>query len=398
MFKISHKTIENSEPWLIPVSKRLNYLYDSILGGYKITLLIYQASDTSTFRYRGYNIYQIMKNSAAWRAVFFFMNELELIEDFLTKVDIVTIIRVKWTNELQKLVDLAKYNGTPVLFDIDDRVFDLNSFALITNTLGVNFSVTPEIQYDFWFAYISRIELAAQQADNYICTNKFLLNAVQKKFNKTGYIIPNFLNMEQLSISEKCIAQKKGQMSDSKFVIGYFSGTPSHVNDLKVVYMQIIRLLEEFDNFFLKVVGFMTFPPEMQKYISAGRVEISPLVNFIELQELMAEVDVNIVPLVVNDFTNCKSELKFFEGAIVNTITVASKTFAYKSCITNNENGFLCDPTEWYLTLKNIYQNKNNLKKIIDNAHDYAIDNYSGERILNQIESVYNQVLIDYKR
>ena len=34
-----------------------------------------------------------------------------------------------------------------------------------------------------------------------------------------------------------------------------------------------------------------------------------------------------------NKFTNCKSELKFFEAAIAETVTVASPTFNYKNAI-----------------------------------------------------------------
>ncbi len=59
----------------------------------------------------------------------------------------------------------------------------------------------------------------------------------------------------------------------------------------------------------------MEFPEEMQPFIEEGRITFAPFVDFVELQRLIAEVDVNIFPLVQNTFTNCKSQLKFFEAA-----------------------------------------------------------------------------------
>ena len=102
----------------------------------------------------------------------------------------------------------------------------------------------------------------------------------------------------------------------------------------------------------------MELPKYMMHFIAEKRIAILPPVDFLELQKLTASVDVSIVPLVVNEFTNCKSELKFFESAIVDTMTVASDSFAYTQCIKNGENGFLCKPIQWYDVLKEIYLKK----------------------------------------
>ena len=59
------------------------------------------------------------------------------------------------------------------------------------------------------------------------------------------------------------------------------------------------------------------------------------------LQRLIAEVEINISPLQNNLFTNCKSELKYFEAAIAGTITVATPTYAFSRAIVDGENGFL---------------------------------------------------------
>src|SRR5574344_2137514 len=100
------------------------------------------------------------------------------------------------------------------------------------------------------------------------------------------------------------------------FILCYFSGTASHVNDFKLISPEIKMLLEDFKDMKLLIVGFMEFPAYMNQLINEGKIIYKSLVDFLELQRLIAEVDVNIVPLIENTFTNCKSELKFFEACI----------------------------------------------------------------------------------
>lgn len=382
----------NTEPWKISLEDRTSYLRDAINTGFNISVIMYSQADTSTFRYRGYNMYQVLKNSEKWKAVYFFEAELDTVKLFFNEIDILIICRMQWSNKLQCFIDTAKIQNIPVIFDCDDRVFDLNYLPILCNTL----SLTETQINESFFQYISRIEMTARQCEKYIATNGFLRDAFEERFQQKSYIIPNFLDEEQLKISEKCCKKKRTQKNE--FVIGYFSGSPTHINDFRVVSSQIQNLMDEFPDIILQVVGFMEFPSTMNKFITEGRIRFSPLVDFLELQKLIANVDINIAPLVVNDFTNCKSELKFFEAAIVDTVTVTSDIFTFKNCIRNGENGFICKPTEWHEVLRNIYLGKYDLQSIVKTAHYDAIKKYSGESIMHQIETVYDTILADTEK
>jgi hypothetical protein len=65
------------------------------------------------------------------------------------------------------------------------------------------------------------------------------------------------------------------------------------------------------------------------------------------LQQLIAEVDFNLVPLQTNEFTHCKSELKYVDAANVGTLTIASPTHAYAAAIRHGHNGYLAADSEW---------------------------------------------------
>lgn len=380
-----------SEPWKIPFIKRMQNFYALLEKGKKVAVQLYRSEDTSTFRYRCYNVVQALEKSEEWGAVYFFEREYEKIVALLPKISLLILTRVKWTLPLEWLVARAKAEGVPVLFDVDDCVFDLNAIKVLTNTLAVDFGY--EQAYDFWFADIARIQQAAALAEGFITTNNYLGERLKEKFGFDYQLIPNSLNLEQLQVSETLLKQKEQRKSKKPFTIGYFSGTPSHINDFLVVYKELCELLKKYDDICLEVVGFMEFPKEMQPLIESGRVRFTPLVDFIELQRLIAQVDVNIVPLVENSFTNCKSELKYFEAAAVNVVTVATPIYSYKTSIKNGENGFLCRSGEWLPTLESLYLEKVDTKTICENARKDALTRYCGQKFIEQIENSYRYFL-----
>ncbi|KUO59860.1 MAG: hypothetical protein APF84_02990 [Gracilibacter sp. BRH_c7a] len=392
MYKITVPSKGNIAPWEVDFPSRCRLLREYFKEGIPIALLLYERADTSTFRYRAYNMMQITRYSRKWKSIYFFMNEIEMLLPYLSKISLAIIIRVRWTHVIEKFINEVKSNHIPLLFDVDDLIFDTKYLPIVTNTLNVPFK--DDRDYEFWFGCISRIEYTAARADGFIATNSFLGDRLKAKFNKQYGVIPNFLNEEQLSISEKCCEQKKNQISRNPFTIGYFSGTPSHVNDFRMISQEIILLLEEFKNIQFKVVGYMEFPREIQPMIKNGRVTFTPLVDFLELQCLISQVDVNVVPLVKNIFTNCKSELKYFEAAVVNTITCATPTEVYRKAINHGENGFLCEQGKWYDTLKYIYKENEGRQEILKTAYKHVFDCYTGSRILEKIEETYDKFSI----
>ena len=112
----------------------------------------------------------------------------------------------------------------------------------------------------------------------------------------------------------------------------------------------LARLLDRDPRLVVRVVGFLEPGDELLRH--RDRMEVHPLQDFLNLQRLTAEVEVNIVPLQDNLFTNCKSELKYFEAAICGTLTVASPTFVFRNAITDGHTGFLACAHEWEAKLQ----------------------------------------------
>lgn len=338
---------------------------------------IVENEESAQIRYRVENVAEALKKSDNWQFSFWQKNDEDLGHK-IEKIDLLVIERqTAKDGRILKLISMAHSYGKKVVFDIDDLVFDYRDLKLVANTVG-------EKNLFYWAGYFWGIRRIAKRVDGFITTNDFLGKKLQRTFRKPYKVIFNSLNQKQIEESKKYL--KKEQHD---FRIGYFSGSPTHAKDFAMVEPELLKFLDEHEEAKLEVVGYMEFSDKAKKYKEMGRIKTHAPVSYLEMLKMMAGVDVNIAPLIINDFTNCKSELKFFEAAVVETTTIASPTYAFENAIKDGENGFLANPGEWYNKLEHLYKNPVENRKIAKSARKYAIENYAGEKFLNQIEEAY---------
>ncbi len=142
----------------------------------------------------------------------------------------------------------------------------------------------------------------------------------------------------------------------------------------------------------LEVAGFMDFPAFLKPFVKKKQISHTPFVDFVTLQTKIASVDINLVPLVDNEFTNCKSELKFFEAAIVGTPTIATPTHVYQHNIEHEKTGYLCEEGDWYPTIKAIYAGKVH-PELKEKANRYCLNKYSPQSQLASIEQMLQKAV-----
>ena len=357
----------------------------------KTILFIVEDKKAPQYRYRVQNIIEALKDSKKLEAKYCLTSEVLTDETRLDGMDFLVLLRQTAKNrKLLKLIKKNKKNKV-VLFDLDDLVFDYRDLPLVMwTTKGKNIF--------FWVGYFWGVRRIAKRVDGFVVTNEFLGEKIKRSFKKPCIVIPNSLNETQVGIADKCVNEKKEKNSDTrtkKFRIGYFSGSPTHERDLQMVEPELIKFLQKHDDVILEVVGYMKYSNQLRELIKQKKVRIKPLVGYRELEREMAEVEVNIAPLVINDFTNCKSELKFFEAAVVETTTIASPSYTFEKCITDGENGFLTRPGEWFEKLEYLYQNPKKNREIAKRARRYAMEHYYGKEFLRQVEEAYDYFLSD---
>ena len=375
-------------------NKKLNlpnvsFRYSNVFNSSKKNIIIVKEQfDDPTWRYRGYNIVQTMENNDKYDVNCFLVKELELLMDILDKIDLVIIQRALWSFEIESFINLIKNKGITVLYDVDDLIYNTK---FVPKYL-INIGDTSNSMIERFFAVVKRYEVIANMCDGYIVTTEKLYENIKNDFDKPVWIFHNYLNKEQESISKEVINLKEKSYSNEKFIIGYFSGSDSHKRDLEIVESALIKLIDKYDNIYLKIVGIMELSNEFKKLKNKGKIIVSDFVPYEELQYEIGKVDLNIVPLQNNEFNDCKSELKYFEASIVNTLTCASNNQVYGSVIDDGVDGFLADEMSWFDKIEYIYLNQYNLVDIVENAKNKCLNEYGNKQQEKSLEIMYNDI------
>jgi glycosyltransferase involved in cell wall biosynthesis len=376
-------------PWDQPLAERVVALRRR--GAQRRVAYFYEAPDTSTFRYRVFNMIEVLEAYGGDVAASWFAEaEVERLIPLLPMIDVLILCRVRYSHVVNRLITVARNVGCATVFDCDDLVFDTAYAHLILHTLDQQ---PHGAAWDHWYAYIGRIGATAKLCNRAIVTNDYLA----EKFRELRpgcdvRVIGNFLNCAQLAISQKIYAAKceAGFRGDGQIHFGYFSGSPTHNKDFAIVAEALAQLMARDSRIVLRLVGFMEPGRNLARF--AERIERYDLQDFLNLQRLIGETEFNLVPLQDNAFTNCKSELKYFEAAITGTVSLASPTHAFRLSLQDGINGYLVNSTDWEERMATaieslISRNSSYYIEMAEAGFRDASVHYAGERMAQKVLS-----------
>jgi glycosyltransferase involved in cell wall biosynthesis len=378
--------VEYADPWTASFESRLA----ALTRRHRRIAYFYHRPDTSTFRYRVFNMIEALTSgtgsttSAAW----FQESELPRMDKFIDRADALVVCRARYSPDVGRMIGRAKARGIPVFYDIDDFVFNADYAHLVMHTLDQD--TAGEAPMDFWFAYLGRHGATLRLCDQAIVTNAFLGQRITEVAKGVPvHIIPNFLNSGQQAFSIQLFRAKQdsGFSSSGHCHVGYFSGTPTHNKDFAIAADALAELMDRYPDVKLRVVGF--FQPHGGLIRHAHRIDLHPLQDFINLQRLIGEVEINIAPLQNNLFTNCKSELKYFESAIVGTATLATPTFTFSNAIEDGVTGLLCASHQWGEKLQSameLLSDRSAYAEMVERAFEHAVTAYGWDSHAGSIE------------
>ena len=338
-------------PWDVSLARRLAMLR----AAPRKVAYFHPKPDASTFRYRCYAMaHAVNRHLAGTAATWFTYDDGPLPYSLLQDLDLLVLVRTPWTPELAQMIHRAREAATPLLFDVDDLVFDPSRVVELVASLDAYEADDRRMEHiwNHWFAETSRIRLTMEMTDGVIVTNSFLGNEVQQSTAQPVWVVPNFMTEEQVAYSNEILRflDNNPERPRDEFHLGYFSGSSTHRRDFGVAVPAICEVLEAHQRVHLRIVGHMEIPKELRDF--KERVHMHPHTNFLNLQRLIAFTEVNLAPLQDTAFTNCKSELKYFDAAAVGVPTVASPTFAMSRAISHGQNGLLAEDNKWHECLR----------------------------------------------
>jgi glycosyltransferase involved in cell wall biosynthesis len=301
---------------------------------------------------------------------------LPLVPRLADEADLLVICRTHYDHRIAQLAASFHARGKRVLFDTDDLVFDTRMAHLVMSTLDLD--LREAYLWDFWFASISRIGETLRLCDGAITTTPMLAQRIKDFADIPVHIVPNFLNEEQMAYSDQLFEAKQNAAlgEDGLIHLGYFSGSPSHNRDFAMVIPALRVLLEEDESLGVVVVGYIEPGPELERF--GNRVKRFPFQDYVNLQRLIASVEYNLMPLQFNDFTHCKSELKYFDAAVVGTVSIASPTDSYRRAIRHADNGYLAQAHQWLDVLRQVLSERGAYREMATRARSESRAKYAG--------------------
>lgn len=185
---------------------------------------------------------------------------------------------------------------------------------------------------------------------------------------------------------------KKKVHNDGIIRIGY-AGSTTHNGDLEIAIPAIKRILKQHNARF-QILGSISREYREEFLNKFGEVKDkvdifygTPTWNGYPELLLSQGWDIGIAPLEDNNFTICKSHIKWMEYAMAGIPTVASYVYPYYQTIQgvdtirHGETGFLAKTEEdWFNQLEELIKRKNLRRKIATNAYEFIKDNWQWEQ------------------
>jgi len=322
-------------------------------------------------RYRVFNMIEALSEKGFHCEAAYDFNIPELIQKgFHAKA--LVLFRLGHSDHVESLVKHCRKHGIPVVFDVDDLVFEPQSVDFVRT-----YALMSQKQKQEYMRGVNLYRKTLLLCDMALTTTEFLADRI-RKLGIPAHVIPNTLNREQLALAERLL-QRKREREDSKFRMGYFPGTRTHEVDFKDCEAALLRFVRENENARFIVCGDHELGPEWKAL--GHQVEERPFTPYMEMQALMATLDLAIAPLErKNPFTEGKSQVKIIEPAIVEVPTIASDTAGYREGVSHGIDGFLArSEEEWLRWLRLLMKEPETRKKAGNLARKRVLHDFSPE-------------------
>ena len=295
-------------------------------------------------------------------------------EDVVAICDLIIVFRRRIDSWQERLAARARAGGVPLVFDIDDLVFDPEIMVpgMFRFLEGKPAGVIAD-----WQARARGYRGALEAASHGWATTRPLRQAMLA-VNPQVSVLKNGLSDHHLS---RRPPPRPGGAAGG-IVFGYASGTPTHDHDFASIAGPLARLMTARSGARIEIVGPVGAGALGPLAGFGSRITFRPLVDYFSLGEAVSRFDVNLAPLEPgNAFCECKSELKFFEAGIVSVPTVASATAPFREAMQPGQAGLIGhSQDEWLQHLGRLEGDEACRSALAESARQAALDGYGPVR------------------
>lgn len=298
-------------------------------------------------------------------------------------VDIIILDRL-WKpginiNDVEKLFEYAHKNKITLIYSIDDNLLDLK--------LIEPGNIHPSVQQRNIIRYLIR------ESDG-VLVSTYPLRERIRNLNEQTIVIENTLD-ERLFDEKTRTNLIDVNKNKDQLVIGYM-GTFTHDRDFMIILPALKKILHKYhDSIRLEILGalsdkrLLTFLPNTTEVDTNGNSEYTKFMKWMNENTFW---DFAIAPLEINEFTKCKSDIKFLDYSALGIPGIYSKHTPYESTVIHGKTGLLVenDTGSWIVAFEQMINDENLRISLGKNAKEYAFSN----RILDKCVLKWEKALI----
>jgi glycosyltransferase involved in cell wall biosynthesis len=253
--------------------------------------------------------------------------------------DVVVVYRVPATFQVQRFIAEVRGRGTPVLFDVDDLIFDPDLEPEIPAL-----KILSGAERELWMQGVRRYRTTMELCDGFIGSTQPLCEHASAVTGLPSFRFSNGVGLVTSRLADTALRQGP---TPGPLRVGYLSGTDTHDRDWAMVEEAVVRALEPVAGAELWLVGKLTPGPTSRRL--GDRLVHVPFQPWTALPKLLRTLDVNLAPLELpSRFNEAKSAIKWLEAGLSATPTIASPTRPFQEVVEHGVNGVLArDPDDW---------------------------------------------------
>ncbi len=283
----------------------------------------------------------------------------------------------------KKFIDYAKSRGSVVVYDTDDLIFAREAGDYLSFVSGVDYQSTITLYKD------------AMEKCDVVLVSTDRLRKIASHFHPDVRVIRNGLGQKYIESSKNVADKQKKGNKTNPVTVAYLSGSASHDRDFKLVEPSLLRLLRDHRKIKVLLVGTLNFSAEFYQYES--QFEFREFVPYHRLPSLFEEIDINLIPLEVDqEFCQGKSELKFIEAGICAVPSIASPTEVHCQVIQHEDNGILVQNNQWYESILQLMENEAMRVSLGLRARNSVEKSYSPELLSKEWAHLTSEIWAQY--
>lgn len=290
----------------------------------------------------------------------------------------IILYRLSKNSYVDNFIQEAKRLNLPIGYDIDDPIFSHEIYKDNKNLDFLN-PVEKKQLLDSSHGYLAVLK----KCDFATVSTPKMKDVVAMHFKQPIFLWRNVIDGETYHIVKNLSVGDAKNSGD--IYLGYMSGSRAHEYDFEQIITPITKLMRDHHNVYLKMGGHTNIPKQFDAY--KERIVTMPFTGYHGYLNYLNNIDINLVPLVKDEFNDCKSAIRFLEASMVGKPTVASKIGDFTNIIEDKATGYLVQNAEdWYSVIKELIESKELREKIGNNARKYVIENQSNESFVKSMD------------